>query len=109
MSNIDQRNQQVQNQTNTAGDLVQGDKVGHDKVGRDKVMGDQYQYHYHQGTRPEAADPATLAEAEGLLAELPTDRVPGVGHLPVGSRVVHRVNPLFVGREQELMALAVGG
>ena len=37
---------------------------------------------------------------------LPTDRLPPHAPLPPGSRMPYRVNPLFTGREPELLALA---
>jgi TIR domain len=49
---------------------------------------------------------ATPREAEALLAQLPLEEVPAPGPLPPGSRVRYPVNPLFVGREEELRWLA---
>ncbi|MEO6320528.1 MAG: tetratricopeptide repeat protein [Polaromonas sp.] len=49
---------------------------------------------------------ADLAVAERRLADLADDVIPPPGPLPVGSRMPLAANPLFVGREQELRALA---
>jgi len=49
--------------------------------------------------------PPTMTAAE-RLAPLPLDRVPDVAPLPRGSRMPLRANPLFVGRADDLMALA---
>jgi len=46
------------------------------------------------------------AIAPDPLAALPLDRVPDVAPLPPGSRMPLRANPLFVGRADDLMALA---
>ncbi len=52
--------------------------------------------------------PPSLADAERRLAELPLDTVPDVApSLPPGSRMPLSPNPLFVGREEDLKALAV--
>jgi tetratricopeptide (TPR) repeat protein len=55
---------------------------------------------------PRPADPAALQAAEQLLANMPVDRVPDLAPLPLGSRMALRHNPLFVGREDALLALA---
>ncbi len=47
-----------------------------------------------------------LALAEERLDQLPLDRLPAPAPFPVGSRMPLRRNPLFVGREAELLALA---
>jgi Tfp pilus assembly protein PilF len=47
-----------------------------------------------------------LAAAQSLLDRLPLDHVPDPAPLPPGSRMPLRPNPLFVGREADLMALA---
>ena len=51
-------------------------------------------------------DPEVLAAAEARLAALPLDTVPDPAPLPPGSRMPLRPNPLFVGREADLRALA---
>jgi tetratricopeptide (TPR) repeat protein len=56
--------------------------------------------------RPSRLDPTVVSNAERELAELPTDVVPAPSSLPGGSRMPHSANPLFVGRESELRALA---
>jgi hypothetical protein len=82
------------------GDTVYGDKVGGDKVGGDKVMGDKHTHHY--APLP-TIDPA---EAQALLDRLPLDVIPDPAPLPSGSRMPFSRNPLFVGREADLKALA---
>ncbi len=51
-------------------------------------------------------DTAALQLAEERLSQLPLDRLPAPAPLPLGSRMPLRRNPLFVGREAELLALA---
>ncbi|MCG8095036.1 MAG: FxSxx-COOH system tetratricopeptide repeat protein [Candidatus Thiodiazotropha endolucinida] len=48
----------------------------------------------------------SLDKANDMLATLPIDTIPEVSPLPVGSRLPFRHNPLFVGREQNIKALA---
>jgi tetratricopeptide (TPR) repeat protein len=55
---------------------------------------------------PQPVDEAILAKASTLLSQLPLDTIPPVSPLPPGSRMPLTTNPLFVGREQEFMALA---
>ncbi len=47
-----------------------------------------------------------LRAAEALFAELPTGSVPGTGPLPEGSWLPHAPNPMFVGRQAEMRAVA---
>ncbi|MEW8496200.1 MAG: tetratricopeptide repeat protein, partial [Candidatus Thiodiazotropha taylori] len=54
----------------------------------------------------EEADKEKLAKAHDLLASLPVDTIPEASPLPLGSRVLFNHNPLFVGRQQDLMELA---
>ena len=49
-----------------------------------------------------------LAAAEARLAALPLDAIPEIAPLPTGSQMPLRANPLFVGREPDLRALAAG-
>jgi tetratricopeptide (TPR) repeat protein len=63
-------------------------------------------YRVYQQTRPGEADPADLAAANARLAELPLDAVPDPAPLPPGSRMPQGRNPLFVGRADNLRALA---
>ena len=60
---------------------------------------------YAQAT-PRPVDPETLAAAERQLAALPLETIPDPAPLPPGSRMPLRRNPLFVGREADLRALA---
>src|SRR5262249_13021914 len=54
-----------------------------------------------------AAPPdAPFAEAQALLASMPTDALPDRGPLPAGSRMPLASNPLFVGRGDELIQIA---
>jgi tetratricopeptide (TPR) repeat protein len=61
---------------------------------------------YHNVTS-RTVKPEDLAAAEKLLSGLPTELVPSVAALPAASRVAYRPNPLFVGREDQLRALAL--
>ena len=47
----------------------------------------------------------TSDDEKGKGLVLPNE-LPEVGDLPAGSRVVHRYNRFFVGREEELLELA---
>ncbi|MCG7904800.1 MAG: tetratricopeptide repeat protein [Candidatus Thiodiazotropha weberae] len=49
---------------------------------------------------------ASLNQAKEKLTALPTDTIPEASPLPPGSRLLFYHNPLFVGREQNLMELA---
>jgi tetratricopeptide (TPR) repeat protein len=60
---------------------------------------------YAQAT-PHPVDSETLAAAEQQLAALPLETIPNPVSLPPGSRMPLRRNPLFVGREADLRALA---
>jgi hypothetical protein len=60
---------------------------------------------YAQAT-PRPVDPDTLAAAARQLAALPLEAIPDPALLPPGSRMPLRRNPLFVGREVDLWALA---
>jgi tetratricopeptide (TPR) repeat protein len=60
---------------------------------------------YTQAT-PRPVDPETLAAAARQLAALPLEIIPNPVSLPPGSRMPLRRNPLFVGREADLRALA---
>jgi hypothetical protein len=55
---------------------------------------------------PRPVDAATLAAAIGRLDALPLDALPEHGPLPPGSHMPFPPNPLFVGREDALHALA---
>jgi tetratricopeptide (TPR) repeat protein len=48
----------------------------------------------------------TLERANDLFSLIPTDTVPSISNLPPGSRMVYRHNPLFVGRREDLIAIA---
>ncbi|MEA2558582.1 MAG: hypothetical protein QOH06_86 [Acidobacteriota bacterium] len=53
-----------------------------------------------------AAAPPDPETARSVLGALPLEEVPKPGPLPVGSRMPLAPNPLFVGREEDLKALA---
>jgi tetratricopeptide (TPR) repeat protein len=55
---------------------------------------------------PQTLDPARREAALRLLAELPTDRLPERGPMPVGSRCAYAPTPYFVGRQDDLKHLA---
>jgi tetratricopeptide (TPR) repeat protein/transcriptional regulator with XRE-family HTH domain len=59
-----------------------------------------------EALRPYSSAPAWLAEAQALLASMPTNTPPERGPLPVGSRMPLAPNPLFVGRGDELLQVA---
>ena len=101
---VEMNDNNLQNQTRVEGDRIGRDKVGGDKVGGDKVYGDKYIY--YPDARPAPVEPAVIAKAEMLLAELPVDEIPPISTLPNHSRIPYKANPLFVGREIELMRLA---
>ena len=61
----------------------------------------------YEHVRPSPVDPALLEEGRLLLEELPLDRVPAVGSpFPESKGPPMDPNPLFVGREEDLKALA---
>lgn len=60
----------------------------------------------YQWAREQPTDPQTLAAAQTLLDQLPTETLPPHAVLPDCSRMPYRRNPLFVGREANLLALA---
>ncbi|PLS79600.1 MAG: hypothetical protein CYG59_12380, partial [Chloroflexi bacterium] len=51
-------------------------------------------------------DTAALQLADERLSQLPLHRLPAPAPLPLGSRMPLRRNPLFIGREAELLVLA---
>jgi tetratricopeptide (TPR) repeat protein len=55
---------------------------------------------------PSPDGPARLAQAQALLASMPTDTLPERNPLPPGSRMPLAPNPLFVGRGDELLQVA---
>jgi tetratricopeptide (TPR) repeat protein len=78
------------------------DHVAGDKIGGDKVMGDKHVYHPSPPPRP-AID---LDQAQQLLASMPLDTIPDPAALPTPHGMPLRRNPQFVGRAQDLTALA---
>ncbi len=61
----------------------------------------------YEHLRPQPVDPALLEEGRSLLEDLPLDRVPETAPPPPGSKGSPLdPNPLFVGREEVLKALA---
>ena len=60
----------------------------------------------YQYAEPAPVDADTLATANDRLAELPLATIPAPAPLPPGSRMPIGHNPLFVGREADLKALA---
>ena len=63
--------------------------------------------HFYQHLAPQPVDEATLNAALERLAAMPVDRLSDPGAVPPGSRMIFRRNPLFVGREDDLLRLAV--
>ena len=60
----------------------------------------------YQDVVPAAVGDEKLARAEASLATMPLDVVPAPAALPAGSRMPLARNALFVGREEDLKALA---
>ena len=88
----------------TSGDVIGRDQHIHgDRVQGDKVLGNKITY---QQLPPPLLDAATLAAASARLVQLPTDAIPPITTLPPGSRMPFSANPLFVGREADLLQLA---
>ncbi len=63
------------------------------------------QYNYNL-IPPAPVDPETLAKAQTRLQSLPADHLPEPAPLPKGSRMPHARNPLFTGRQADLLTLA---
>jgi tetratricopeptide (TPR) repeat protein len=59
-----------------------------------------------QQAAPADVEDARLAQAEARLSAMPLDRVPPPAALPTGSHMPLARNALFVGREEDLKALA---
>lgn len=57
-------------------------------------------------TNPAVAQPLDLVDALQELHALPINRLPETRPMPIGSRIILSRNPLFVGREGDLHALA---
>ncbi len=68
----------------------------------------QYITNTYHGVRPSPPEREQREAAKLLLASLPVDTIPAPAPLPAGSTVrrVPPVNHAFVGREEELFALA---
>lgn len=61
----------------------------------------------YEHVRPQEPDPALLEDCRALLEDLPLDHVPAAAPPPPGSKEPPiDPNPLFVGREEDLKALA---
>ena len=60
----------------------------------------------YQQITPRTVDDTILAAATAKLAELPVDHIPAIAALPPASRMPLPDNPLFVGREANMRALA---
>jgi tetratricopeptide (TPR) repeat protein len=69
----------------------------------DNIIGGNKNIYYINHPPPIDIDPVKAAE---LFQQLPTDHVPDYAPLPSGSRMDLDKNPLFVGREAELIQLA---
>src|SRR5215467_15740476 len=59
---------------------------------------------FELGSRSDVA--SSVADAETLLASMPTGALPPQAPLPTGSRMSLAPNPLFVGRDDELLEVA---
>ncbi|QIN84281.1 tetratricopeptide repeat protein [Rubrobacter tropicus] len=61
----------------------------------------------YEHVRPQEPDPALLEDCRALLEDLPLDHVPAAAPPPPGSKEPPiDPNPLFIGREEDLKALA---
>jgi len=93
--------------TVTVQDLRRVFKIEHSQIG---VLGDNATIYgginFYQNAPPKRVDAATLTAAREKLSAMPTDAIPPYATLPQGSRMPFARNPLFVGREQDLQALA---
>ncbi|MEM7531016.1 MAG: tetratricopeptide repeat protein [Chloroflexota bacterium] len=115
MRTFDQQQQQSQQQTSIVGSVAENTKnhskaskeiqVGHITDSHTVAIGENISVIY-QGIIPRQVDETRLADALARLAQLPTDDIPTPAPPPNGSRLIYRVNHHFVGREQELQALA---
>ena len=90
------------------GDLVQGDQHHYDnRAPNQGFQGTAGSVIFNQQLPVtdllRTIDPA---DARARLAALPTDRVPAVATLPPGSRMPLGSNPLFTGRDADLLRLA---
>lgn len=77
-----------------------------DGVHGSNIAQNVYQTFNYGTSQPHLADPAELATAQNLLSGLPLDAIPAVAPLPPGSRMPFSPNPLFVGRQNDLLTLA---
>lgn len=88
----------VHNQQTVSGNAHIGVLVGGDALGYISY----HTHHYHQ-----KREPIDQTAALALLADLPIDQVPLPSYdLPAGSRISRLHSKHFVGREQDLLALA---
>ena len=85
-----------------AGDagVVQVTNISGGNVG--SIVGQQFNY----VMPPRGGEPVRLADALARLQALPRTDIPALAPLPPGSHMPLRRNPLFVGREADLRALA---
>ncbi len=60
----------------------------------------------YQISPPPPVDKNVLSEARQRLEEIPVDDIPEPSSLPPGSRIPFGLNPLFVGRREDLLWLA---
>jgi tetratricopeptide (TPR) repeat protein len=60
-------------------------------------------YDFHHSPRPSAK---VIATAERHIAKIPSDAIPALQALPEGSRMPLRTNPLYVGRDTDMLGLA---
>jgi hypothetical protein len=80
------------------GTFLQGGTTG-------TVIGSADTVTIYSGVAPSTEEAPSLA-AQARSAELPLDTIPEVASLPTGSRMPFARNPLFVGRQEDLRALA---
>ncbi|MEM7070077.1 MAG: hypothetical protein AAF478_14460 [Pseudomonadota bacterium] len=93
-----------QTSNNSQGNIAVGNLHGNQGVAIGRTI--HQANNFYQGVPPSDTKPNELADSLALLGQLPLDETPAVQPLPAGSRLDHRPNPHFVGREAELRTLA---
>src|SRR5438067_1882590 len=98
-----QSNDQIDGSVSISGGTIHGPAVG---VNQGTIAYTHEEHHHLAPPTLEEQAAAQLAAAQQLLATLPLDALPDPAPLPPGSRMPFSRNPLFVGRVDDLRALA---